>query len=90
MIHKPVVPFTKHLLTKVYDLFKNSLIPTAPIWRANWAVFNDLEGPLDLYTPEGHEDRNEVNKTFKYQGIRKFYDFIYQHFMFDLRKTQLK
>ena len=68
MIHKPVTPFNKHLLPKVYDLFRNSLTPTAPIWRANWAVFNDMDGPLDLHTPEGHEVRNEANKTSGYQG----------------------
>jgi len=67
-IHEPVEAFTKHLSPKVHDLFKNSLTPNAPIWRANWAVFNDLEGPLDLFTPDGHDKRNEANKTNDYQG----------------------
>lgn len=67
-IHVPVKAFTKHLAPKVHDLFKNSLQPNAPIWRANWAVFNDLEGPLDLFTPDGHDKRNETNKTNDYQG----------------------
>ena len=49
-------------------MFKNSLTPAAPIWRANWAVFNDLEGPLDLFTPDGHDKRAAVNKTNDYQG----------------------
>ena len=70
-IHQPVTAFTKHLAPKVHDLFKNSLTPNAPIWRANWAVFNDLEGPLDLFTPDGHDKRNEANKTNDYQGISK-------------------
>ena len=70
-IHQPVAAFTKHLAPKVHDLFKNSLTPNAPIWRANWAVFNDLEGPLDLFTPDGHDKRNEANKTNDYQGISK-------------------
>lgn len=56
-IHQPVDGFTKHLKTLVYNLFK-SMSPDAPVYRGNWAVFNDLEGPLDLYTPEGHECRN--------------------------------
>ena len=68
MIHQPVEAFSKHLSTKVSDLFKNSLTPTAPIWRANWAVFNDLDGPLDLFTPDGHDERNEVNQNIEYQG----------------------
>ena len=68
-IHEPVEAFKKHLAPKVHDLFKNSLTPNAPIWRANWAVFNDLEGPLDLFTPDGHDKRNEANKTNDYQGI---------------------
>ena len=49
-------------------MFKNSLTPNAPIWRANWAVFNDLDGPLDLFTPDGHDERNEANQTIVYQG----------------------
>ena len=72
-IHGPVKAFTKHLAPKVHDLFKNSLQPNAPIWRANWAVFNDLEGPLDLFTPDGHDKRNETNKTNDYQGNSYFH-----------------
>lgn len=56
-IHQPVNGFTKHLKALVYNLFK-TMSPDAPVYRGNWAVFNDLEGPLDLYTPTGHEDRN--------------------------------
>ena len=78
-IHQPVTAFTKHLAPKVYDLFKNSLTPAAPIWRANWAVFNDLEGPLDLFTPDGHDKRNETNKTNDYQG----------KFIFDMKNTKI-
>ena len=72
VIHQPVEAFTKHLSSKVYDLFKNSLTPNAPIWRANWAVFNDLEGPLHLFTPDGHDQRNEINQKIKYQGNIEF------------------
>ncbi|XP_031553177.1 uncharacterized protein LOC116290318 [Actinia tenebrosa] len=56
-IHQPVDGFTKHLKSLVYNLFK-TMAPDAPVYRGNWAVFNDLEGPLDLYTPVGHEHRN--------------------------------
>ena len=41
--------------------------PDAPVYRGNWAVFNDLEGPLDLYTPEGHEERNSAMS-----GVRQY------------------
>ncbi|XP_057301858.1 uncharacterized protein LOC130636220 [Hydractinia symbiolongicarpus] len=66
-IHTPVKPFTQHLVHKVYDIFK-VMKPEAPLWRANWAVFNDLDGPLDLYTPTGHDARNDVNQYTKYEG----------------------
>lgn len=66
-IHKPVHGFLKHLLTKVHNLFK-AMSPSAPLWRGNWAIFNDLDGPLDLYTPTGHEERNAENKEFVYKG----------------------
>ena len=43
--------------------------PDAPVYRGNWAVFNDLEGPLDLYTPEGHEERNSAMSGVRpYEG----------------------
>lgn len=58
-IHQPVDGFTKHLKSLVYNLFK-TMSPDAPVYRGNWAVFNDLDSPLDLYTPEGHEARNEA------------------------------
>ena len=75
-IHGPVKAFTKHLAPKVHDLFKNSLQPNAPIWRANWAVFNDLEGPLHLFTPDGHDQRNEINQKIEYKGnILSFDDY---------------
>ena len=66
-IHKPVKGFMKHLLKNVQSLFK-AMTPAAPVWRANWAVFNDLAGPLDLYTPTGHDDRNETNQVSVYEG----------------------
>ena len=66
-IHMPVEGFMKHLLKNVESLFK-SMTPSTPVWRANWAVFNDLKDPLDLYTPTGHDDRNETNKVTQYEG----------------------
>ena len=66
-IHKPVKGFMKHLVKNVQSLFK-AMTPSAPVWRANWAVFNDLVDPLDLYTPTGHTDRNETNQTTPYKG----------------------
>ncbi len=66
-IHKPVKGFMKHLLKNVQSLFK-AMTPSAPVWRANWAVFNDLKDPLDLYTPTGHTDRKETNQTTAYKG----------------------
>ena len=67
LIHKPVHAFTKHLLPNVQSLFKK-MVPSAPVWRGNWAIFNDLDGPLDLFTPTGHTDRNEINQISKYEG----------------------
>ncbi len=66
-IHKPVKGFMKHLLTNVQSLFK-AMTPAAPIWRANWAVFNDLDDIMDLYTPTGHTSRNLVNQTSVFKG----------------------
>ena len=47
-------------MPKVYDLFK-AMSPDAPVHRGNWAVFHDLDGPLDLFSPTGHDDRNNVS-----------------------------
>lgn len=66
-IHGPVKPFMDHLVKHVYDVFK-TMLPQNPIWRANWAVFNDLEGPLDLYSPTGSISRNGENLTTKFEG----------------------
>ena len=88
-IHQPVTAFTKHLAPKVHDLFKNSLTPNAPIWRANWAVFNDLEGPLDLFTPDGHDKRNEANKTNDYQGIYKLDKLLWGYMIICFNKMSL-
>jgi hypothetical protein len=49
-IHIPVPAFSKHLKTNVNDLFED-LNPENPVWRANWSLFHNLEGPLDLYLP---------------------------------------
>eukprot|EP00111_Clytia_hemisphaerica_P000604 TCONS_00001747-protein len=66
-IHIPVKPFMENLVKHVYDVFKK-MKPECPLWRANWAVFNDLEGPLDLFTPSGSLDRNDENKTTIFEG----------------------
>jgi hypothetical protein len=66
-IHQPVEGYMKHLTTKVGDLFK-SMAPNAPVCRGNWAIFDDLDGPLDLYTPTGHEDRYEETTLREYEG----------------------
>ena len=66
-IHMPVKPFMDHLVRHVYDVFKK-MKPENPLWRANWAVFNDLDGPLDLYTPVGSLSRNDENRTTVYEG----------------------
>lgn len=66
-IHGPVKPFMDNLVKHVYDVFKK-MPPTNPLWRANWAVFNDLDGPLDLYTPTGSLSRNDDNQTTKFEG----------------------
>ena len=66
-IHMPVKPFMKHLATHVYDVFKK-MSPEKSLWRANWAIFNDLDGPLDLHTPTGSLDRNDLNATTKFEG----------------------
>jgi len=42
------------------------MTPSTPVWRANWAIFNDLNGPLDLFTPAGHEVRNMTNTVTVY------------------------
>lgn len=66
-IHKPVKGFMKHLVKNVQSLFK-TMTPSTPVYRANWAVFNDLKDPLDLYTPVGHNIRNEANQVTSYEG----------------------
>lgn len=66
-IHIPVKPFMDHLVRKVYDVF-SKMKPEAPIWRANWAVFNDLKDPLDLFTPTGSLDRNDINRVSVFKG----------------------
>ena len=66
-IHQPVQSFEKHLSKNVASLFK-AMSPQSPVWRANWAVFNDLYGPLDLYSPAGHLDRKETNQVTSYEG----------------------
>ena len=62
--------FINHLVPKVYDLFK-AMSPDAPVYRGNWAVFHDLDGVLDLYTPTGHVERNEVSEELMFIFFRR-------------------
>ena len=62
-IHVPVKPFMDHLVNHVYDVFKK-MKPEKPLWRANWAVFNDLDGPMDLYTPTGSVSREKRTSVY--------------------------
>ena len=82
-IHKPVDAFTKHIKTKAYGAMER-LTPKNPIWRANWAVFNDLDGPMDLYTPEGHLERK--GKVTKYRGEATGRDLVFRAEYQTLRK----
>jgi len=65
VIHLPVTAFGKYLQENVNNLFED-MTPSTPVWRANWGIFNDLNGPLDLYTPAGHEVRNMTNTVTVY------------------------
>ena len=40
-------------------IISSSIFSWSVVQRGNWALFNDLDGPLDLYTPTGHEARND-------------------------------
>jgi hypothetical protein len=55
-IHIPVTAFTKHLKNNVNDLFED-MQSNAPVWRANWSLFHDLDGPLDLFSPASTSER---------------------------------
>jgi len=46
-IHKPVAAYQKHLKHRVSNVLAD-LSVDSPIQRGNWAIFNDLDGPLDL------------------------------------------
>ncbi|XP_031574808.1 uncharacterized protein LOC116308503 [Actinia tenebrosa] len=67
-IHQPVDGFTKHLKSLVYNLFK-TMAPDAPVYRGNWSISNDLDGPLDLYIPEEYEHHNAARG-----GVRLYED----------------
>lgn len=62
-------------MPKVYDLLK-AMSPDAPVYRGNWAVFHDLDGPLDLYIPTGHEARNDVSSFTTAVKIRDVKEFV--------------
>ena len=40
---------------------------TTPVWRTNWAVVNNLDGPMDIHTPESHT--GDDNLTVSIQSI---------------------
>merc|ERR1712130_105044 len=63
-IHVPVKAFND-FSDNVMSIFKH-MKPEAPVHRGNWAVFNDLNGPLDLFTPTGHESRAFENNVTEY------------------------
>lgn len=86
-IHKPVAGFMNHLLHKVNNLFK-TMGPDAPVQRGNWAIFHDLDSPLDLYTPTGHEDRNEANSDYVYKGAKTGRDLMFRAEYQTLRKLE--
>lgn len=55
LIHEPVKTFTNHFSKKVFSIL-NNLKPHITLCRDNWVIVNDLEGTLDLYTPESTYD----------------------------------
>lgn len=84
-VHEPVHAFTKHLKVRAYDVMKNLKVEN-PVWRANWAIFNDLDGPDDLFTPKGHEERNGANNKTRYQGHGTGKDLVFRAEYQTLRK----
>eukprot|EP01006_Ploeotia_vitrea_P010425 TRINITY_DN27075_c0_g1_i1.p1 TRINITY_DN27075_c0_g1~~TRINITY_DN27075_c0_g1_i1.p1 ORF type:complete len:382 (-),score=23.73 TRINITY_DN27075_c0_g1_i1:60-1127(-) len=71
-IHAPAPPFANHLVSKVNSLLKR-LKPENPIWRANWTIANNLDGPLDLYNPpETQRDLTETPATVEDAGKLAF------------------
>lgn len=68
-IHIPVKAFTKHLKPTVNDLFED-LHPDKPVWRANWSLFHNLNGPLDLYLPPS-EEYNPNNDKFESTNLEE-------------------
>lgn len=72
MIHQPVQPFATHLASPVTKALKNL---KAPIWRANWSLFDDLESTIDLYTPTSSAERTgEARvKEVEQAGDKLFY-----------------
>lgn len=80
LIHKPVDLFMTHLLKKVTDVFYK-MTPNTPLWRANWGIYPNLNGSLDLYTPpnenkekkcfDGDETGRTIQLRHEYQTLRK-------------------
>ncbi|KXJ20554.1 hypothetical protein AC249_AIPGENE7309 [Exaiptasia diaphana] len=85
-IHQPVDGFTKHIKTLVHNLLK-SITPDTPIYRGNWSISGDLDGPLDLYNTvsrdclnaakggvrsyEGEKTGHVLTLRCEYQTLRK-------------------
>jgi len=55
-IHEPVNAYGKYLSRSVTNLF-DSIEPSQGFCRGNWALFDELKDPLDLFTPTGHNER---------------------------------
>jgi len=72
IVHKPVQPFKAHLENPVRTALKNL---RQPIWRANWALFDDLKDTLDLYTPTSSAERGgyQIKTSVDEAGDKLFY-----------------
>jgi len=72
-IHSPVPAFERDLRMPVESLFRSL---SAPVWRANWSIFDDLQNSLDLYSPastlDKSWDRESKVKDFTEAGEKLF------------------
>lgn len=58
--------------------------PDAPVCRGNWSIFNNLKSPLDLYTPESHNDSSV--SAHSYNGAKTGRELIFRCEYQTLRK----
>eukprot|EP00026_Physarum_polycephalum_P010303 Phypoly_transcript_10461.p1 GENE.Phypoly_transcript_10461~~Phypoly_transcript_10461.p1 ORF type:complete len:380 (+),score=61.90 Phypoly_transcript_10461:1-1140(+) len=72
LVHQPVPPFGKHLANPVMEKLLQ-LKADSPIWRANWSILDDLEGPDSLYLPHPRTDQNKVITSADQVGDRVMY-----------------